>query len=240
MPLLLGLCPGPIVCGARWPDVQDEHEAAMTLIRIDRNWEISVMANRPALLGQRYVTAETCVSFSDAAEKETAEKLRSAAMRAFRAVTKPPSAVRAKRPRRQPGASAYSAARKSASGPAGAAAASSSDRPLAPSRPLGVDPSQGGDSDPGSLDSSETESSGSSFSDEDLKHSWHTVMYSLKKYKGKPGRPSKAAATSAVEPPLAWVPEAAAAEPPLVRVPEPPAAAPPSGARTACSTGPAA
>ena len=35
LPLLLGLCPGPVVCGTRWPDVQDEHEAAMALIRID-------------------------------------------------------------------------------------------------------------------------------------------------------------------------------------------------------------
>ena len=197
----------------------------MALIRIDPVWEIAVMANRPALLGQRYVSAETVVSFSDAAEKEAAEKQRAAAMRASRAVTKVAPAVGAKRPRRKPDASAASAARTLASGQVSAAAASSSDRPLAASGPPGVDP--GADSGSGSSDSSEPESCGSSVSDEDLKHSWHTVLKSLKKYKGKAGKRGKAAATPAAEPPLVRVPAAPAAGPPLVRVPEAPAADPP-------------
>ena len=53
LPILLGLCPGKVICGARWPEIQDEHQVATTLIELALGWEVSLMTSRPALPGQR-------------------------------------------------------------------------------------------------------------------------------------------------------------------------------------------
>ena len=84
LPILLGLCPGEVTCGVRWPEIQDEHEAATALIQIAREWEVSLLASRPGLLGQRYATAATVISASGAAEKEKAHMQRANAMRAVK------------------------------------------------------------------------------------------------------------------------------------------------------------
>ena len=39
------------------------------LLQVGPVWEISIMRNRPALLGQRFVAAETAVSVADAEAK---------------------------------------------------------------------------------------------------------------------------------------------------------------------------
>ena len=164
LPMVLGLCPGPMVCGTQWPDIRDEHEAAMALVREDLVWEISVMTSRPALLGQRYITDETIISAIDVAEKERAKLQQARAMRAFKKITQVAPAI-AKPSRRKP---RTSAARSPASGQGAAAAASSSDRPPAASGTPGVD-----------AQSSDSSDSAESVSDEDVEDCWHAVLKSL-------------------------------------------------------------
>ena len=211
LPMLLGLCPGPVVCGTRWPDVQDEHEVAMSLLCLDLAWEISVMTSRPALLGQRYITAETVVSASDAKDKDTVQKQQAAALRAFNAVAKPAPATAAARSKRKSG---VSAARTSAPGRASGAAASSSDRPPAAFGPPGAESG-----------SESSDSTGPSVSDEDITECWRTVLKSLKTQ----GKRSTGIEKARLERPLVSdharvevpdsVPDAPAVAPPLARGP---------------------
>ena len=165
-PVLLGLCPGPVAGGTRWPQIQDEHEAATVLVSLDVGWELAIMSNRPALLGQRWATAEIVVTAADASARVAMHLQQTAAMRAFQRVMQP-GRQKAKRTR---GARRKPAAKAAASGLAGPAAAASSHSAPAASGP------------PGSGSSSST----SSESDEDLKESWRHVMWSLRARKIQP------------------------------------------------------
>ena len=118
------------------------------------------MSNRPALLGQRWATAEIVVTAADASAREAMHLQQAAAMRAFQRVMQP-DRQKAKRTR---GARRKPAAKAAASGLAGPDAAASSHSAPAASGP------------PGSGSSSSTLSE----SDEDLKESWHDVIRSLR------------------------------------------------------------
>ena len=179
------------------------------------------MSNRPALLGQRWATAETVVTAADASAREAMHLQQTAAMRAFQRVMQP-DRHKAKRTR---GARRKPAAKAAAYGLAGPAAAASSHSAPAASGP------------PGSGSSSST----SSESDEGLKESWRDVMRSLReKYshrvvakaidEARPERspvrdsvPAEVATGAPAEAP-AEVPALPAARPPLVRGPRCPQA----------------
>ena len=209
LPILLGLCLGPAVGGTRWPEIQDELESATALVALDSAWELSIMSNRPALLGQRWATAETVVSVADAAAREATHLQQAAAVRAWKRLTQ------AQRPKakRAPGARRKTAA----SSLAGTVAASSSDYIPAASGLPGVEP-PGSDADSSAPTSSE--------SDADLKDCWRTVMMSLSKTKPKArARPDGAtdeAHTEGLRAPDVLPAEVSAipvAGPPLVRGP---------------------
>ena len=135
----MGLCPGKVICGARWPEIQDEHQVATTLIELALDWEVSLMTSRPALPGQRYVTAATVISVSDTEEKERAHLQAAKAMQAVKKLTQV-GAARAKKPPRA-SHKRKAAAAVVASGRGGAAAASSSDFvPAASGQPEADDP----------------------------------------------------------------------------------------------------
>ena len=222
LPILLGLCPGKVICGARWPEIQDEHQVAATLIELALDWEVSLMTSRPALPGQRYVTAATVISVSDTEEKERAHLQAAKAMQAFKKLTQPGAAKKPPRASHKRKA----AAAVVASGRGGAAAASSSDFvPAASGQPEADDPA-----------SSDTPSTAPS-SDEDLRDCWHTILKSIKSKDRKVlPRPGKPADTAVSEELLidgaAKAPIPAIAAPPLVRdnlapAPIPAIAAPP-------------
>ena len=119
------------------------------------------MSNRPALVGQRWATAETVVTAADASAREAMHLQQTVAVRAFRRLMQP-DRHKAKRTR---GARRKPAAKAAASGLAGPAAAASPDYAPAASGPPGSDSSP----------------STSSEADEDLKESWRNVMRSLRK-----------------------------------------------------------
>ena len=173
LPILLGLCPGRAVCGARWPEVQDEHEAAAALIERALDWEISIVTSRPAVLGQRYATVATVITTSAAKEKEDSHFRAARAMRAFKQMTGagpagPKQARRASCKRK-------AATKLPASGPDRVAAASSSSGFIAASGQLEAEDSASASDSPSSALSS----------DEDLRDCWHTVLKALHKEKSK-------------------------------------------------------
>ena len=214
IPILLGLCPGPVVGGTRWPEIQDELECATALLALHSDWELSIMSNRPALLGQRWVTAETVVSVADVAAREATHLQQAAAVRAWKRLTQ------AQRPKakRAPGARRKPAGKTAASSLVGTVAASSSDYIPAASGLPGVEP-------PGS-DADSSSAPTSSESDADLKDCWRTVMLSLTKTKPKArarpdGATDEAHAEGLRAPDVlpAEVPAIPVAGPPLVRGP---------------------
>ena len=180
------------------------------------------MSNRPALLGQRWATAETVVSVADAAAREATHLQQAAALRAWKRLTQ------AQRPKakRAPGARRKPAGKTAASSLAGTAAASSSDYIPAASGLPGVEPS-GPDADSSSAPTS-------SESDADLKDCWRTVLLSFKKTKPK-ARARPDGATDEAHPEGLRAPDVLPAEvpaipdagPPLVRGPAIPVAGPP-------------
>ena len=172
------------------------------------------MSNGPALLGQRWVTAETVVSVADVAAREATHLQQAAAVRAWKRLTQ------AQRPKakRAPGARRKPAGKTAASSLAGTAAASSSDYIPAASGLPGVEP-------PGS-DADSSSAPTSSESDADLKDCWRTVMLSLTKTKPKArarpdGATDEAHAEGLRAPDVlpAEVPAIPVAGPPLVRGP---------------------